>query len=85
MYYNKNMTRGFGGEFYGEDQYREGAFDEGFGEGTSFGYGGRSLEHHLYSSLMSRGKYAELDKAKHNEQYRNYLLENFEGDDDFPF
>lgn len=32
---------------------------------------------------MNEERYAELDKAKHNEQYRSYLLENF--DEDTPF
>lgn len=73
MYYNYHMNEYPYGEFQNEYQSFE---HEG-----SFGYGGRSLEHHLYSSLMTQGRYAELDKAKHNEQYRNYLLENFEGDE----
>ena len=79
MYYNKNMNEYPYGEFQSGYPSSEHSFENEFGEG-SFGYGGRSLEHHLYSSLMSQGRYAELDKAKHNEQYRNYLLENFEGD-----
>ena len=61
----------------------ENAFREGFSESASFGYeGGRpgGMEHRLYSSLMASGRYADLDKAKHNEQYRNYLLSNMEDD-----
>ncbi len=52
-------------------------------EGDSFDEFPRGMEHRLYSSLMMQGRYADLDKAKHNAQYRNYLLENSE--DDMPF
>ena len=52
-------------------------------EGDSINEFPKGMEHRLYSSLMVQGRYADLDKAKHNAQYRNYLLENFE--DDMPY
>ncbi len=32
----------------------------------------------LFSKLAAEGRYADIDKAKHNEQYKNYLLENLD-------
>ena len=32
----------------------------------------------LYELLEQRGEYAELDKAKRNEHYREFLLENLD-------
>ena len=32
----------------------------------------------LYQSLEEKGDFATLDKAKHNEQFRQFLLTNFE-------
>lgn len=64
---------------YGRQQGDSHGFSEGgYGEGFPGG-----MEHRLYSKLMADGRYADLDKAKHNEQYRNYLLENY--DEDMPF
>ena len=40
-------------------------------------------EEKLFQKLMSEGRYAELDKAKHNKGYRSYLLSNLEDDDPF--
>lgn len=37
----------------------------------------------LYRTLSEKGEFAKLDKARHNEQYRNYLLQNFEDEDYF--
>lgn len=42
--------------------------------------GPANRSHQLFSKLEREGKYAEIDKAKHNEHYLNYLLENFEDD-----
>lgn len=60
--------------------------DSFFGNSPFGGYEGgpfRGREQRLYSRLMAEERYADLDKAKHNEQYRSYLLENF--DDETPF
>lgn len=51
-------------------------------EEFSGGYPG-GMQQRLYNRLMSDGRYSDLDKAKHNPQYRNYLLENY--DDEMPF
>ena len=71
-----------------------GNFDEGFDEGPfgegGYGYGNMSMRtegfdirtNRLYQSLEKAGRYAELDKAKRNEHYRAYLLENFDGSED---
>lgn len=67
--------------------YRKSGFQSTFYEGQGQGDfeseipGG--MEQRLYNKLMSAGNYADLDKAKHNPQYRNYLLENYE--DEMPF
>ena len=92
-YYNKIMDRRRGMESYNGSGGYEGAFGERDDRGTLFEthegeFGSdsgmpRELEHRLYSSLMTSGRYAELDKAKHNAQYRSYLLSNM--DDDMPF
>ena len=37
-------------------------------------------ERKLFSSLMAQERYADIDKAKHNPHYLNYLMENFEDD-----
>ncbi len=74
--------------YFQNESTDEGSFGDGFAGGTSFDYSGqgygdgfdRGHVHRLYSRLMTNGQYAELDKAKHNEQYRNYLLENYEDD-----
>ena len=82
LYYNESMNNN--SDWHIQDPRRqESAFGEGYSEGASFGYeGGRpgGLEFRLYSSLMASGRYADLDKAKHNEQYRNYLLSNLDDD-----
>ncbi|MCQ2513312.1 MAG: hypothetical protein MJ092_08030 [Lachnospiraceae bacterium] len=59
-------------------------YGEGFG-GRPSGYSGFGGEggidiraNRLYQSLEKAGRYAELDKAKRNEHYRAYLLENFD-------
>ena len=36
------------------------------------------MERRLFSNLMAEERYADIDKAKHNPHYLNYLLENFE-------
>ncbi len=55
-----------------------GGYDEGFG-----GEGGMDFRaNRLYESLEKAGRYAELDKAKRNEHYRAYLLENFDDSED---
>ena len=83
LYYNGHMFMSTEG-FYDEFERSEDSFGFEYGRSNRpFGYESRrpgGLEHRLYSSLMESGRYAELDKAKHNEQYRNYLLANFEDD-----
>lgn len=60
---------------------------EGFGMNT--GYGGPEgfgpahspearKEERLFSKLEAEGRFADIDKARHNEQYKNYLLENLD-------
>lgn len=41
------------------------------------------MERRLFSSLMAQERYSDIDKAKHNPHYLNYLLENYE--DDLPY
>lgn len=70
--------------------HQEGCAGEGLGNAFGGPYAGDSeggmpggMEQRLYSRLLSDGRYSDLDKAKHNPQYRSYLLENY--DDDMPF
>lgn len=37
----------------------------------------------MYRKLAEKGEFAEIDKAKHNSNYRNYLLSNFDEGDYF--
>ncbi len=59
-----------------------------YGESSEMGYGqggfgpshspeARKAER-LFSKLAAEGRYADIDKAKHNEQYKKYLLENLD-------
>ena len=44
----------------------------------------RMLEHRaqrMYQSLAMQGKFSQIDKAKHDKNYRNYLLQNFDEDE----
>lgn len=62
------MSEGYG---------RPGGFgmNEGFGPNHS---PEARKEERLFSRLEAEDRFADIDKAKHNEQYKNYLLENFE-------
>lgn len=84
------------GSYENYDERYDERFGQGYGnEGTGFrnigGFGYESTPYasngidlranRLFQSLEKAGRYAELDKAKRNEHYRAYLLENFEDTD----
>jgi len=49
------------------------------GYGMNQGFDGVDMRvSRLYEALENKGEFAMLDKAKHNENYRNYLLENLD-------
>ena len=60
---------------YGNFEYGMGHRPEGFGPNHS---PEARKEERLFSKLEAEGRFADIDKAKHNEQYKNYLLENLE-------
>lgn len=64
------------GSEYGTEENGSGAF----GERPAFP---GVLQQRLFSRLMAQERYADLDKAKHNPHYLNYLLETEE--EDLPF
>lgn len=68
--------RGFGQNEYGSGEETGGP---PFGEGGADIFR-RGMQQRLYSRLMAEERYADLDKAKHNPHYLNYLLENYEED-----
>lgn len=37
----------------------------------------------MYRKLAEKGEFSQIDKAKHNANYRNYLLANYDSDDYF--
>ena len=51
--------------------------------------GGESMEERMlarraermYQGLAAQGKYSQIDKAKHDKNYRNYLLQNYDEND----
>ncbi|MBR5931771.1 MAG: hypothetical protein IKZ95_07080 [Lachnospiraceae bacterium] len=57
-------------------QYREMDQQGDNGYGTDMGSDLKAAR--LYDLLEQRGEFAELDKAKRNEHYREYLLENID-------
>ena len=61
----------------------ENPFSDSFASEESFGSFSGGMEQRLYSRLMTDGRYADLDKAKHNPQYRSYLMENYESETPF--
>ncbi len=71
---------------YGNFEYGMGRRPESFG--MSFGNRPEGFgpnhspearkEERLFSKLEAEGRFADIDKAKHNEQYKNYLLENLD-------
>ena len=67
-----------GGYSQGQQGY---GMSEGYGRPEGFGPNHSPearKEERLFSKLEAEGRFADIDKAKHNEQYKNYLLENFE-------
>lgn len=73
--FNMMQAQSFGnGEFGGS------GFDEFGGFGEMSGHD-RFMEYRaeqMYRSLAEKGEFGEIDKAKHNENYRNYLLANYD-------
>ena len=82
MYYNKYMRdyafNGYGAQNEGRNRFEGGSQNEAFSDDFPGG-----MEQRLFNKLMTDGNYADLDKAKHNPQYRSYLMENYE--DEMPF
>lgn len=64
-----------------EEKAKEAVFGESFGTDVAT----KMRISRLYQRLEKRGEFAELDKAKRNTYYRNYLLANFEEEDGFGF
>ncbi len=75
-----NSDEGFSGDGFGGPV---GFGGRPFGAPGFGGEGGMDFRvNRLYQSLEKAGRYAELDKAKRNEHYRAYLLENFDDSED---
>ena len=69
------MQSEYSEEGFGQERY------EGFGMGQGF-EGMDFRVNRLYQILENKGDFAMLDKAKRNEHYRDYLLENLDELDD---
>lgn len=67
-----NIEGGFGNNFH-EEQEGEEDFDDG---GQEIFEARREAK--LYQELARQGRYADMDKARHNKGYRNYLMLNMD-------
>lgn len=69
--YVQTSERGF------QDFHSDYGMGPGEGESMEERFKARRAEQ-MYQRLAEQGRFSEIDKAKHNEHYRDYLLENFE-------